>query len=242
MSLENQDSTKTPSKVPEGVTWGIPPGCVPLTPPGWAPSLDPEYAAEQERWAAARRNPGSDPEVEAIGRAMRAVHRARGRHTIRIVLRPRSAPLRRAQGRARRAPARRAAATSSGGDADGDGPSDPPHTERPYVARASVAPLLVSDAPAMSDVLRAALSISSRQLRDLVERHGIRHSRRHAGARHIVVLVADVLTALGLAPAPEARPPEPPEPDVWDELAAVTSAATGHESGRPARAAQGVAS
>lgn len=130
-------------------------------------------------------------------------------HVLAAGSRPSTEPARRAQGRARRTPARRAVATSGGDDADGDGDGDPPHVERPAVARL-VAPLLVSDAPATSDVLRAALSITPRQLRALVDAHQIPHSRRHAGARHILVLVADVLEALGFAaPSVTAATPEP---------------------------------
>ncbi len=71
----------------------------------------------------------------------------------------------------------------------------------------------------MSDVLAAALSITPRQLRELVELHHIPHRRRHEGARHIYVRVDDVLAALDLA-APATTAPEP-----WTESEPVVRAA-----------------
>jgi hypothetical protein len=83
----------------------------------------------------------------------------------------------------------------------------------------------VTDAPQFADVLRATLGLTPRQLRDPVEEHDIPHARRHAGARHVMVRVDHVLTALGLGAPAEARAPEP-EPG-WREAEVIARAATG---------------
>jgi hypothetical protein len=86
----------------------------------------------------------------------------------------------------------------------------------------------VTDAPQFADVLRATLGLTPRQLRDLVEEHDIPHARRHAGARHVMVRVDHVLTALGLgAPAKAVAPEREPR---WDEDEAVQRAARGSVS------------
>ncbi len=140
---------------------------------------------------------------------------------------PRTPP-RRAQRRTPRRARASAASRQAAAGADGDGDGDPPPLA---LARIDVAPLVVTDHPSMADVLRAALALTPRQLRELVDEHSIPHARRHAGARHVLVRVDDVLAALGLgAPAPAASSP-PPE-SAWDEAEIIALAA---RSTRPRR-------
>lgn len=95
----------------------------------------------------------------------------------------------------------RSAAASATATASGADPPPEPPSPR---AVASVAPVVVTDAPAMAAVLAAAVGLTPRQLRELVAERGIRHARP---GRHVYVRVDDLLAALGLSGAPSALPP-----------------------------------
>lgn len=135
---------------------------------------------------------------------------------------PRMTPPRRAQRRTPRRAATTSATKSSAGDDDGgDGDPDPPS-----IARVGIAPIIVTDARHGAAVLLAALGLTSRQLRELVDEHQIQHARRHPTARHIHVRVSDVLAALGLGETvPRVEAPTEPEQSSVDEATIIELAA-----------------
>lgn len=88
-----------------------------------------------------------------------------------------------------------------------------------------VAPVVVTDAPAMAEVLAAAVGLTPRQLRDLVDERGVPHGRRRPGARNIFVRVDDVLRALGLDDVSALA--SSPHAPTWNEAEIVELAARG---------------
>ncbi len=109
---------------------------------------------------------------------------------------------RRARARVARKATNRSAASTTSRATDPPPPSEPP--PRPAGGSASVAPVLVTDAPAMAAILAAAVGLTPRQLRELIAERGIRHTRP---GRNVYVRVDDLLAALGLSGASSATPP-----------------------------------
>jgi hypothetical protein len=106
--------------------------------------------------------------------------------------------------RARARAARRSTVTRSAAARGTASGADPPPPAEPPASRALVAPVLVTDAPAMAAILAAAVGLTPRQLRELVVERGIRHTRP---GRNVYVRVDDLVAALGLSGASSATPP-----------------------------------